>query len=181
MNPTQTRPGCYWKTNDPADLAFDEAGPEKPETIRCYNMQDHLNRSEVRHVPVAGLEFLAAGHFGESRPSGLGSTTRWTGDSHRYGVYRNPSGLYKNGIVIIECHGAGMRAYAFDNLVAGETWEHIATSFSPEMIWNLCHQIADSYSTARDAERHINFRAFAEGRLKKRKRRNQIFVQMVTA
>jgi hypothetical protein len=181
MNPTQKHSGHYWKSNDPADLAFNEAGPEQPETIRCYNMQDHLNRGEVRHVPVDGLEFLAAGHFGEGRPSGLGSTTRWTGDSHRYGIYRNPAGLYRNGIVVLECHGGGMVGYAFDNLVAGETWEHIAANFSTEMIWNICNQIAHAYRAARDAERHIAFRAFAEGRLRKRRRHNQVYVEVIAA
>ena len=44
MNPTQAHPGYYWHTNDPADLAFNEYGPDQPQTIRCYNMQDHLNK-----------------------------------------------------------------------------------------------------------------------------------------
>ena len=181
MKPTQTHPGHYWKSNDPADLAFNEAGPHRPETIRCFNMQDHLNRGEVRHVPIDGLEFLAAGHFGEGRPSGLGLTTRWTGDSHRYGIYRNRAGLYRNGIVVLECHGGGMAGYAFDNLVAGETWQHIASTFSTEMIWNICNQIAHAYRAAREAERHIAFRAFAEGRMKKRRRHNQVYVEVIAA
>jgi hypothetical protein len=74
-----------------------------------------------------------------------------------------------------------MVGYAFDNLVAGETWEHIASTFSTEMIWNICNQIAHAYSAARDAERHIAFRAFAEGRLKKRRRHNQVYVEVIAA
>ena len=174
MIPTQAHQGHYWKTNDAADLPFNEAGSEPPQTIRCYNMQDHLNRGECRNVPLTPLEFLAVGIFGESRPSGLGSTTRWTGSSHRYGVYRNPAGLYRNGIVILEAHGGGMVGYAFDNIVAGETWELIAKTFSPEMVWNLCNQIAHAYRAARDAERAIVFRAFSEGRLKKKRRGKSI-------
>jgi hypothetical protein len=181
MQPTQLRPGYYWKTNDPADLPFDEAGSAQPIAVRCYNMQDHLNRGEKREVPVEGLEYLATGEFGEARPSRLGGNTRWTGDSHRYGIYRNPTGLYTNGIVVLECHGGGMTGYAFDNIVAGETWEHITANLSPQMIWNLCHQIAAAYRTARDAERHIQHRAFVEGRLKKRRRSNQIYVEQLPA
>ncbi|WP_158790007.1 hypothetical protein [Granulicella sp. L60] len=180
MNPTQERPGYYWKTNDPADLPFNEAGPEKPETVRCYNMQDHLNQGEFRHVPVAGLEFLTFCQFGEARPSRL-ARIRWTGDSHDYGIYRNPSGLYKDGIVMLECHGGGMVGFTFDNLISGETWEHIAANFSSEMIWNLCNQVAHAYRAARDAERQIVYRAFAEGRLKKRRRHNKIYVELVAA
>jgi hypothetical protein len=89
----QFRPGHYWKTNDPADLTFNEAGPKPQCAIRCFNMQDFLNRGECRDVPVEPLEFLGAGTFGEARSSE--GTTRWTGDSHRYGIYRNRTGVYK--------------------------------------------------------------------------------------
>jgi hypothetical protein len=179
MQPTQSHPGHYWMTDDAANLWFNEAGPEQPQTIRCYNMQDHLNRGEIREVSVDQLQFLAAGLFGEARPTGFSSTTRWTGDSHRYGIYRNPSGLYRNGIVVLECHGGGMCGYAFDNLVAGETWQYLAVHLPPEMIWNLCNQIAHSYRAARDSERHLWHRAFVEGRLKKRRRNNKVHIEMV--
>jgi hypothetical protein len=178
MIPTQAHEGHYWKTNDAADLSFNEAGPEQPQTIRCYNMQDHLNRGECRDVPLDTLELLAAGIFGEGRSSGLGSTTRWTGATHRYGIYRNPAGLYKNGIVVLEAHGGGMHGYVFDNLVAGDTWERIAKDFPPEMIWNVCNQMARAYRAAREAERAIVFRAFYEGRLKKSKRRGSVYVHI---
>jgi hypothetical protein len=49
------------------------------------------------------------------------------------------------------------------------------------MIWNLCHQIAAVYRTARDAERHIQHRAFIEGRLKKRRHSNRIYVEQLPA
>lgn len=179
MNPTQAHFGHYWHTDDPADLAFNESGSEQPQTVRCYNMQNHLNKGEFRQVPVAPLQYLATGNFGEARLSGIGSTTRWTGDSHRYGIYRNPTGLYRDGIVILECHGGGMYGYAFDNLVAGETWEYIAAHFKPEMIWNLCNQIAHAYRTARDAVQHEIHQAFLEGRLKRRRKGGKQWVQIV--
>lgn len=179
MQPTQKRPRYYWNTNDAAGLSFNESGSVAPTSIRCFNMQDHLNRGEFRDVPVEALTYLASGVFGEARPAG--EAAKWTGDSHRYGIYRNPSGLYKNGIVVLESHGAGMVGYAFDNLVAGETWQHIAVTFSPEMIWNLCYQIAHAYRAARDAERGILQRAFIEGRMKKRRRSNRVYVEVVPA
>jgi hypothetical protein len=179
MNPTQAHPGHYWHTDDPADLAFNEAGPDQPQTVRCYNMQDHLNRGEFRDVPVAALEYMAAGIFGEGRPSRITSTIRWTGSSHRYGIYRNPTGLYRTGIVILECHGGGMYGYAFDNLVSGDTWQHIAANFQQEMIWNLCNQIAHAYKTARDAERSALLQAFLEGRLKRRRKGSKQWAQIV--
>jgi hypothetical protein len=181
MQPTQAHPGHYWRTDDEAHLCFNEAGPEQPQTIRCYNMHDYINRGETREVPVSALEFLGAGIFGEARPSGLGPTTRWTGDSHRYGIYRNSSGLYRDGIVMLECHGGGMVGYAFDSKTAGETWERIVASFPPEIIWNLCNQIADAHRATQEAVRRRVYQAFVEGRLKKRRRHNQIYVELLAA
>ncbi len=67
-------------------------------------------------------------------------------------------------------------AYAFDNLIAGERWGHIAATFSPEMIWNICNQISHACRAARDAERNKIFQAFVDGRLKKRKREMRVTV-----
>jgi len=61
MTPVQHHPGYYWNTNDPADLDFNEAGNEAPQSIRCYSMNDYINRGGARDVPVASLEYLAAG------------------------------------------------------------------------------------------------------------------------
>ena len=72
-----------------------------------------------------------------------------------------------------------MHGYAFDNLVAGKTWEHIATHFTPEMIWNLCNQLAHAYKTARDAERHALCTAFLEGRLKMRRKGGKRWAQVL--
>jgi hypothetical protein len=49
------------------------------------------------------------------------------------------------------------------------------------MIWNLCNQIAHAYRAARDAERQNMYRAFAEGRLKKRRRLNKIYIELVAS
>lgn len=173
MKPTQKHPGYYWTSDDDAKIVLKDAGPTQPLTVRCYNMQDHLNRGSFRDVPLATLEYLAAGIFGEPR----GKTTRWTGDSHRYGIYRNPNGLYKNGIVILACHGGGCEGYVFDNVVAGETWEHIAATFKPEMVWNICNQIAHAYKASRDAERARNFEGFATGTLIRRKRNGRYVIE----
>ena len=71
--------------------------------------------------------------------------------------------------------------YAFDNLVAAELWGHIAATFSPEMIWNICNQISHACRAARDAERNKIFQAFVDGRLKKRKRNNRVTVEVIPA
>lgn len=180
MKPTQLHPGHYWRSGDPADIWFNEHGIEQPETIRCFNTHDHLNRGESRTVAVSSLEFVAAGLFGEARP-GVAAPIRWTGDSHRYGLYRNVAEWGCPSIVMLECHGGGMRGYLFDHLVANETWEFVARSMPPEMIWNLCKQISDVYETGRMAERESLFRAFAEGRMRKRRKSGRVRVEITPA
>ena len=64
MIPAQEAPGYYWRTNDAADLAFNEAGPQPPTHISCYNLHDTLNRGEIAQVPIGELHFLARAHFG---------------------------------------------------------------------------------------------------------------------
>jgi hypothetical protein len=65
---------------------------------------------------------------------------------------------------------------AFDNLVAVETWEYVARNLSPEMIWNLCYQVARAYRTPRDAEKQLLSPAFLEGRMKKRRRNSRVYL-----
>jgi hypothetical protein len=65
MIPAQEAPGYYWRTNDAADLAFNEAGPQPPTHISCYNLHDTLNRGEIAQVPIAELHFWR-GHISVS-------------------------------------------------------------------------------------------------------------------
>jgi len=177
MKPVQLHPGHYWKTDDPADLDFNEAGKEAPQFIRCYSMNDYINRGEARDVPVAWLEYLAAGIFGGPRPS-VTARIRWSGDSHRYGIYRNLSPHGRHSIILLERHGGGMVGYQFDQSYAIETWEALARTLAPEMIWNLCNQIAESCQASRAAERSNMHRAFLEGRMKKRRRNHRLWVDV---
>ncbi len=174
MTPVQDHPGHYWRTNDPANLDFNGAGEEAPQFVRCFSMNDYINRGEARDVPVASLEYLAAGIFGEPRPS-VTAPIRWSGDSHRYGIYRNPSTYGRHSIILLERHGGGMVGYQFDQCYAIETWEALARTLAPEMIWNLCNQIAESYHASRVAERSNMHRAFLEGRMKKRRRNHRLW------
>jgi hypothetical protein len=116
MIPAQEAPGYYWRTNDAADLAFNEAGPQPPTHISCYNLHDTLNRGEIAQVPIAELHFLAKTHFGVRNVG-------WTGDAYRFGIYRFSRQFGRPEIVIIVSHGGGMEAYLLSDLVAHQTWK----------------------------------------------------------
>ncbi len=111
MIPAQEAPGYYWRTNDAADLAFNEAGPQPPTHISCYNLHDTLNRGEIAQVPIAELHFLAKAHFGVRNVG-------WTGDAYRFGIYRFSRQFGRPEIVIVVSHGGGMEAYLLSDLVA---------------------------------------------------------------
>ncbi len=132
-------------------------------------MSDYINRGEAHDVPVASLQYLAAGIFGEPRSS-VTATIRWSGDSHRYGIYRHLSPHTHQSIVLLERHNGGMVGYHFEQSYAIETWETLARTLVPELIWNLCNQFAETYHAARAAERGDMYCALLEGRMKKRSR-----------
>jgi hypothetical protein len=106
MIPAQEAPGYYWRTNDAADLAFNEAGPQPPTHISCYNLHDTLNRGEIAQVPIGELNFLAKAHFGVRNVG-------WTGDAYRFGIYRLTRQFSRPEIVIIVSHGGAWKPMCF--------------------------------------------------------------------
>jgi hypothetical protein len=172
MNPIQLQPGYYWRTNDAADLAFSEAGPERPTHINCYNLHDTLNRGETARVPVAGLQLMTKAYFGERKVG-------WTGDAYKFGIYRLTSEFGRGEIVIIVSHGGGMEAFSLSDLVAVQTWTHLAAHLSEELLWNLCYEIMHAHRAVKsEATRRMSL-LFLENRLKKRKRRNRLSVEIL--
>jgi hypothetical protein len=172
MIPTQEAPGYYWRTNDAADLAFNEAGPQPPTHIPSYNLHDTLNRGEIAQVPVGELYLLAKAHFGVRNVG-------WTGDAYKFGIYRFTRRFGRPEIVIIVSHGGGMEAYLLSDLVAHQTWSHFAENLSEDLRWNLCYEIMHAHRAVKSEATRIVMQLFLEGRLKKRRRRNRSYVQVL--
>lgn len=74
-----------------------------------------------------------------------------------------------------------MVGYAFDTVSAGETWATLARTCSPEILWNLCHDISDAYATARKAEASEWRRAVAEKCTRVTRRRGSGEVRILAA
>jgi len=63
-----------------------------------------------------------------------------------------------------------------------ETWEHLAATSKPEMLWNICHEIYELRREGIEGVKRSIFAAFIEGRLRKsRKRHGVITVTMEKA
>ena len=126
MTLVQERAGCVWQSADPADIWFNESGPESPKVITCQTPQG--GKAIVR---VEDMEFLGAGLFGEGRPC-LGGSAKWTGNSYRYGVYKSYKPYSGTAIVILQSSGGGMIGLQLDFTTSVHTWKHMAVTSSPE-------------------------------------------------
>ena len=172
MTPVQERAGCVWQSADPADIWFNESGPESPKVITCQTPQG--GKAIVR---VEDMEFLGAGLFGEGRPC-LGGSAKWTGNSYRYGVYKSYKPYSGTAIVILQSSGGEMIGLQLDFTTSAHTWKHMAVTSSPEMLWNVCHELFELHREAREGEKRAVFAAFVDGRLKKSKRKGHYYVTM---
>lgn len=171
MNPQQLQPGYYWRTNDAADLAFSEAGPEQPTHINAYNLHDTLNRGENAKIAVADLQLMRKAYFGDRNVG-------WTGDAYKFGIYHHTVECGRPAIVILVSHGGGMEAYVLSDLVAVQTWTYLVANLSEELLWNLCYEILQAHRAVNSATTRRILQLFLEGRLKKRKCRNRLSVEI---
>jgi hypothetical protein len=55
-----------------------------------------------------------------------------------------------------------------------ETWEHLAATSKPEMLWNICHELYELRREGLEGMKRSIFAAFIEGRLKKSRRRKGV-------
>jgi hypothetical protein len=165
MNPVQSHPGSYWRSNDPADIRLNTSAPEKPETIEVF---DFDSNSGPHQISIASLRFVNAGIFGEGRPCSFNSKVKWTGDSYRYGVYLFEEDPDEMRPVILETDGGGTRGIIFPAYTT-DLWSVIAVGLLPPQLWDMCHSIMKYGASMQKCTETRIYQAFAEGRLIKKK------------
>lgn len=178
MKPVSQGPGCYYVTDDSARLPFNEVcgdGSKAPEYIECFTMGSSILGGSNLSVAVKDLELLAVADFGEGRGSPLVST-RWTGKSHRFGVYQGPT---RRDIVVLVAHGAGMRGYIFGQSWSGDMWRALCASLPTERLWDVCREITSAYDAGRSAMSTQLLTAFVDGKVKIRKRNGERRVEVL--
>ena len=169
MIPTQEHPGQYWRSSDPADIWLNEAGAESPTLIICQTPQ-----GGTATVRVDDLKFIGAGLFGDGRPCLGGGDVNWTGASYRYGVYLVHKPYSGPAVVILQSSGGGAEGLMLSSTTSVETWEHLAATSKPEMLWNICHELYEVRREGLEGVKRSIFAAFIEGRLKKSRRRKGV-------
>lgn len=168
---------CGWHSDDAARLYWYKS--EYPGSDRATSVPERLTAYTIGHtgivmgehvvVEIAALDFLGAGLFGEGRPcSGLNSTTKWTGDAYRYGIYAVNGRANRH--VIIRKDGGGIYVY----LDAGHTdWRALCSLLPPERLWDLCQAMGHTYHQGRAHERQRLYGLIAEDRIKRVKIRGK--------
>lgn len=172
--------GCYWRMDGPVPFWFNEVDGRDPEptTILCSVMHDTLSGGVItqRRVDLDAMTFLGAGLYSDERVAATGVT----GQSHRFGVFEWRESRPR-GIVIIVCHGGGMRCYLIETPRRIESWQAVCKALTQDQLWDLCHSIVDAYEAGLAVGRNKAYRLFLDGRLKKRKRNGSVTVDVIPA
>jgi len=170
MKLVQDSPQMNHHTDDDARIYFRRTAGKAPTHLRCIGMGYTLsNNSHVEFdVELAPFVLIGVGNFGEGRPCGASSTTKWTGNSHQYGVYQNDRSL-----LILESHGGGEQGYFDQHSHAVELFDHLCATLSKQRIWDICYLIAATENRAYRKGRQELATLFLQGRLKRRRRNRQ--------
>ncbi len=91
-----------------------------------------------------------------------------------FSVYRyQPSQTSEDRAVIACMSGLGPRLFIVDQLESGATFSTLAATLSEYALWDVCNAIVgtcdESFNQGQGHERKVLFKAFAEGRVKRRK------------
>src|SRR5215469_16748955 len=170
MRMIQDDPDYNYHTDDPANIYFRNSAHQVPTHLSCSGMGFELSAHSFGEpeVELALFEFIGAGLFGDARPCAGLTATKWTGDSHKYGIYK-----HRNQLLIIESNGSGEYGYLERHSDNIQLFENLCTTLPKEQIWDICHLIAETQKQGYRKGRHEMATLFLQNRLKRRKRKNQ--------
>ena len=167
-----------WRTDDPAGLYIcnTSEATDAPQHFSCMVIgHSGIVRPESVSVPTNDLEFLGAGLFGPPRDKKEGHAG-WTGDAYKFGIYAQRTRGERQNIAILRTDGGGFYAYIDVSLTAAEMWRYLCAHCSSAMLWNICSCLVHTHDSAHEKGREELMYLFAEGRLKKRRRKGKVQV-----
>lgn len=162
------KPGYYWQMDDRAGLHLRNSSAEAPQSIRAVDMTRYLG-AEIE-VPIAELEYVGAGIFGEARPSAA-ARARWTGDAYKYAIYKTR----QRDIVIMRTDGSGTYFYVLSNPGVYQAWRTLVDTLKPESIWDVCHNLTFAFNRGFQQGERKTAKAFLAKELKPRRKRGTIY------
>jgi hypothetical protein len=176
MNFVQDAPHENYHTDDAASIYIRGSADKAPTHLHCVGMGFELSaHSDAEfNLELAPFELIGVGRFGEGRPCGGLSGTKWTGASHKYGVYKQGRSL-----LIIESHGGGEQGYLDRHSHALELFDFLCATLPPERIWDLCYLIAHTENRAYRKGLNEMKTLFLQGRLRRKRRNHQYRVEIL--
>jgi hypothetical protein len=172
----QNAPGLNHHTDDDAEIDFRRSADQAPTHLRSVGMGFCLtadSRTEF-DVELAPFVLIGVGTFGDGRPSGGSSGTKWTGSSHTYGIYK-----HRRSLLIIESHGGGEQGYIDRHSHAIELFDQLCATLPQERLWDICYLIANTENRAYRKGRQELSALFLQGRLKRRRRNSQWRLEVI--
>ena len=176
MKLVQDDPDYNFHTEDDAAIYFRNSARQAPTHLCCSGIGFELSAhsyGEFR-VELAPFEFIGAGLFGEVRPCAALDSTKWTGNSHKYGIYK-----HRNQLLIIESNGSGEYGYLERHSDNIQLFDSLCASLPRERLWDLCHLIAETQKHGYRKGRHEITTLFLQNRLKRRRRNNQYRLEIL--
>lgn len=172
----QDNPDYNYHTDDAAKIYFRRSALQAPTHLLCTGIGYELSADSLGtfSMELAPFEFVGAGIFGAARPCDTLSSTKWTGDSHKYGVYK-----HSNYLLIMESNGSGEFGYLERHSDNVRLFEHLCATLRVEQIWDICHLIAETQKQAYRKGRHELETLFLQNRLKRRKRNSRYCLEIV--
>jgi hypothetical protein len=137
-------------------------------------------------VTTADWRHVCSARFGPGRPCSFDSKTLWTGDSYRYDIFRQV-GLHRDFMALRWWNGSGEGWLIAEEKGRSEVCllAMIADMPVEERRWDACHFLWETAHKSELAggrsEAHRYAQAFVEGRLKKRRRKGTVRVEIVPA
>jgi hypothetical protein len=173
----QEHPSWNYRTDDAAQIYFRSSEKGAPTHLRCVGMGFELSAHSGTEysVELAPFECIGAGSFGEGRLCFQSGGTKWTGNSHKYGIYK-----HRGSLLILESHGGGEQGYLDRDSHAIELFDHLCATLPPERLWDICYLSAKTENRAHRKGREEMTMLFLQGRLKRRRRNNRYRVEILS-
>jgi hypothetical protein len=164
-----------FRSDDESTLVFSNrdsvALPDTLPAVRVGHIC--LVKARTEQLAVASLIHLRSVRCGVRGVPADGRGAGWSSSSV-FSLYRyQTSHASEDRAVIASMSGLGPRLFIVDQHDSGSTFATLSATLSETILWDLCSAIVgtcdESFNQGRGDERKILFKAFAEGRVKRRK------------
>ena len=168
-----------WRTKDDAQICFSrytnlmlrEIGDDQPTTLTAVRNNSNLVEPPTIEIPLSELKLIVS-----TKCEPRGGTTKWDSNT-TCGAYQWDRPHGKPGLVIYQVNGTGNHFMFMHQLELLHSFRVIVGDAPPIVLWDLIQSWFSTYGRGKEhATEAVTTKykqAFVDGRLKKRKKRNE--------